>query len=329
MHRTLIGAAWDDPARCSTAVAAGAAMPRSRFRLRAASWNLEGFPEGPLRGASKDGTDIEWLACDLLWLDVDVVALQGLTLDRHGLVALDRLVTRLGAGSHTTWQWQVDGCVAGSRPQVAILWRTDRVQGSLVVSHPEIDLTAPTDAEHPDCPGRRGPALGVYVRSVSGPLGFHFVTFALAAGQELDALQARRAAWRQLGGVVKARARLRPDGDVLIAAAFNSVGGRGEERVEAQAEHDELKAVLAKAEPPLTLLAPTDACSEYSYNHARATDFMVMSGSSRAGRGVTPRAAGLCGALHCQEVDPEAYLALKQLSSHCPLVFDLNDLPEK
>ena len=328
MERSLVGAAWDDPLRCAAAVGAGAALPRSHYRLRLATWSLSWFPDGAADHVQGEGSNVDWLACVLAWLDVDVVTLQRLRLTSRGLVAMDGLLTKLKETTHVEWRWQGDTCAGSKRAHVAVLWRVDRVQVSLVASHPEIDVSPHTDTEHPDCPGELMPALGLYVKSLMGGVDFHLVTFELAAGENLLSLKRRQQAWRQIGAVVQARERLREDSDVVIAAAFSSVGSRDPERYTSMAEREELTKTLAESEHPLVLVEPADSCTEYAGSEARETDFMVVSAGMQEAKGLTPRVGGLCGGLHCQSVDRDAYVVLRQISSHCPLLFDLNDRDE-
>ena len=325
MERTLIGATWDDPMRCAAAIGAGALMPRASFRLRLLSWTLGWFPDGSPGEPQGDGSNVDWLACALTWMDVDVVALERVKLTPAGQRAMERLVQKLNELTKANWRFEADGCPGSRRSHVVILWRTDRAQVSLAASHPELDVSPHTDVDHPDCPGELTPALGVYVKSTTGGLGFHLVTFELDAEEGPLGVKRRQEAWRQLPGIVKARQNLRPDTDVVIAAAFNTVGGAGPELRTPMAEREALTKTLAALDPPLVLVEPADTCTEYAQGEARETDYMVVSAGMGEAKGLTPRSAGLCGALHCQSIDPNAYVALRQLSTHCPLLFDLSD----
>jgi hypothetical protein len=325
MERTLIGATWDDPMRCAAAVGAGALLPRASFRLRLLSWTLGWFPDGSPGEPRGDGNNVDWLACVLTWLDVDVVALERVKLTPAGQRAMAALVAKLNESTRANWRFETDGCPGSRRAHAVILWRTDRVQVSLAASHPELDVSPHSDVDHPDCPGELTPALGAYVKSTSGGLGFHLLTFELEAEESPLGVKRRQEAWRQLAGIVKARQNLRPDTDVVIAAAFNSVGGRGPELRTPMAEREALTRALTALDPPLALVEPADTCTEYAKDEARETDYMVVSASMEEAQGLTPRSLGLCGALHCQSIDPNAYLALRQLSTHCPLLFDLSD----
>ncbi|MBI5511776.1 MAG: hypothetical protein HY903_23720 [Deltaproteobacteria bacterium] len=321
MQRSVVGAAWDDPQRCVTAVNAGARFSRAHFRARVVTWALDAFPDGP----AGDGTSLEWLACALTWLDADVVALQRLRLDGAAGDALREVVRRLNDGTHAGWQWQSDLCPGAGRLHVVFLWRSDRVNVTLVATHPEADTSPHLDIAHPDCPGTLTPALAAHVEMRAGGLDFHLLTTELAPGDAVEALRRRSDAWRALATVARARQALRPDPDVLVAAAFNAVGAVGTNPTSAIRERQALATTLATLSPAFGLYEPADGCTEYAGATARQTDFFVASAGMEEVKGLTPRVAGVCGAMRCREIDPSAYAALRQLSRHCPVVFDLND----
>ncbi|MEO1173131.1 MAG: hypothetical protein AAFX94_13935, partial [Myxococcota bacterium] len=68
---------WSDAQRCQELVSTGRVDRRADGTFRIAVWNVRWFPDGSIDGVSRaGGTDLDWLACGMAWLNADVIAVQ-------------------------------------------------------------------------------------------------------------------------------------------------------------------------------------------------------------------------------------------------------------
>ncbi|MBI3179418.1 MAG: endonuclease/exonuclease/phosphatase family protein [Deltaproteobacteria bacterium] len=318
-----VGAAWDDPERCKTAVLAGARHARAQFRVRVGTWNVEWFPDAkPGFGAAAFGTDVPWLACAMAWLDVDVMALQEVKLTARGKEQLDLLTATLSSLTGARWLWVADACEDPTRQHTALVYRTDRVSLSDIATHAEIDPTLKKGGA-PECPGWLRPALGAYVTSAAGGLDFHLVTLHLDAGARQRDLATRQQAWKRLAAVRAERERLRADQDLVVAGDFNSVGCVECGVDDAVAETRLLAEALAQSK--LRLAAPSQPCSSYFQGAPSLTDHIALDMAMTEASAGSAEVLGVCAAARCDVVVEERLPALRRLSDHCPVIIDLAD----
>jgi endonuclease/exonuclease/phosphatase family metal-dependent hydrolase len=317
-QRLRAGPAWDDPARCDEAVAAGSRLPRPKFRVRVGTWNVKAFPKY---------SDVGWLACALTWLDVDLVGLQEVLLTADGKEALDELTRQLAARTGAAWYWVADTCPDPERFHMVLLHRGDRVHLSDVATHPEVDPTHKKEGGTTECPGNLRPALGAYVQSNLGGVDFHFVTTQLDAGERAYDFGNRQRAWLGIGDVQLARAALRADDDFVVAADFNSTGC-AQRGIADREEIGIVREVFDALEPPLVLADATEGCTYFTEGGTRHVDHIAVSAAMKEARGSAARVSGLCVASRCRPTDRGHALALSRLSDHCPVVFDIIDTDE-
>jgi endonuclease/exonuclease/phosphatase family metal-dependent hydrolase len=326
LERVKAGPVWDDPARCLEAVGRGQRLSRAQHRVRLATWSLRYFPDGQAKGRrDATATDVPWVACTLAWLDADLVALQSVELTPAGQRGLDEVVATLNRLSGGRWRWLPDACPVAERPHLVLLVREDRLQLSLVTTHPQTDPTqSPTGTA--ECPGYLQPTLAAYVQSRGGGADFHFLTTALAPGTGERECAQRQQAWMGLQRVREERTAGRPDDDVILAADFNARGcprrGLGDDRAELAV----LEKALAGLVPPWTVPDRVEACSAFVRGGEPVTlDLFAATAATNEARGVSARAVGLCAAARCRPISAEVTFALQHLSDHCPVVFDLLD----
>ncbi len=92
-------AVWSSPEACEQAVKRGEQMAADTpSTLRLATWNLRWFPNGQtddLRDLPSQKTDLHWLVCTIMWMHVDVLAIQESLASREANQAWDHVLTLL------------------------------------------------------------------------------------------------------------------------------------------------------------------------------------------------------------------------------------------
>ena len=321
------GAAWDDPQRCETAIAAGARLTRAELRVRLATWNIKWFPDGkPGKGETtrNGGTDIAWLACALTWLDADVVALQEVKQTPRAQEALAALTSRLGELTGAKWSWLSDRCPDPYKQRLTYLYRDDRVSLTLAATHGELDPTAAPDGT-PECPGFLRPALGAYVKSKRGGLDFHLLDVHLDSGPNPRDYEHRRFAWAAFETITKKRQALYADTDVVVGGDFNTMGCKSCGVADGVAEQRELTDLLAKLTAPFVVVKKDLACTQYYRGKASVLDHWLVSATMQEAANASATVSGVCAGARCQDVDPDRQAAIGALSDHCPTTLDLVD----
>ncbi len=323
------GAIWDDPVRCAEVVKGGRRLARAPDKVRVGTWNVRWFPDGrPGNAPEAAGTSIEWMACIIAHIDVDVLALQEIKLTARGREALGRLVHELRLYDDVEWRWAADTCPTPGVQHLVLLHRSDRVALEGIESHAAIDPTA--GAERDDavrgCSGRLRPALAAYVKSRRGGADFHFVTTHLDSGRTKRDFEHRRKAWDLVDAVSHERTARVADEDIVLAADFNLMGcaecGVATSRDELALWSDAAGALKR----PLRVAPLDHPCTEYYRGHGYVIDQISVSSSMREANGAGAVVSGLCGATRCAVLDAETMLPLfDRISDHCPVVLDLAD----
>ncbi|MBJ79970.1 MAG: hypothetical protein CMH60_01500 [Myxococcales bacterium] len=322
------GAVWDDAKRCTEAVKAGWRLRREENKLRMGTWNIRWFPDGkPGKKANKyGGTDVEWLACVIAALDVDILAVQEFKLTRRGKNALEQLVDTLNTLTGEPWAWESDICPDPERQHVGFLYRTKRVHLSHITTHSEIDPTVRAKNGSSVCPGKLRPALAAYVSSkTKGGVDFHFVTSHLDAGNSKRDYSNRTKAWQLLDKVYEARISKENDNDFIFGADFNSIGCP---KCGVRNDKDEISRLLAALKElphPLIAAKPSVRCTQYYRGKSGMIDQIVHHQAMREAQGSKQLISGICAAASCRRLDASYIGALKFLSDHCPVLMDIED----
>jgi endonuclease/exonuclease/phosphatase family metal-dependent hydrolase len=322
------GAVWDDAQRCIEAVKAGWRLPRQNKKLRLGTWNIRWFPDGkPGEKANKyGGTDVEWLACVIAALDVDILAVQEFKLTRRGKNALEQLIDSLNGLTHEAWAWESDICPDPTRQHVGFLYRRAKVHLSHITSHSEIDPTVRIKNSSEVCPGKLRPALAAYVASKNGGVDFHFVTSHLDAGNTQRDYSNRTKAWKLLDKVYEARISKKNDSDFIFGADFNSIGCP---KCGVRNDKDEigrLLSTLKELKYPLIAAKPSVRCTQYYRGRSGMIDQIVHSADMIEAQQSQQLITGICAAASCRTLDASYIGALKYLSDHCPVLMDIDDI---
>ncbi len=101
---------WESEAGCRQVVATGRrAAPTRATVLRIATWNVRWFP---------DETNIQWLACAIAWLNVDVLSLNEVRDTDVARGAMSTVLLMLQSFTQATWQVSLHECGAANAQHV-------------------------------------------------------------------------------------------------------------------------------------------------------------------------------------------------------------------
>lgn len=302
---------WSSPEACQQALREGRREPRAPGVARLGSWNVRWFPDGKPGAASPgEGTDLEWLACVVHYLDVDALAVQEFKADAE---ALERWRQHLEAHGGK-YALTLDDCPGVGRQHVGILVRTDRVEASPATTYGELNpLGSP-------CSGGLRPGLGQRL-SFPGGLDLTLIAVHLDSGETARDWGHRRLAPEAMGAVARRLAAELGDGDVVFAGDFNVMGcGRCRPRVSASEELEALSRAWVTQQPSLRHIASPPACT-WAGGKAAVLDHFVSADLAELPSGARAVARGLCER-SCQQ---RRALAYERLSDHCPVLLDIPD----
>jgi endonuclease/exonuclease/phosphatase family metal-dependent hydrolase len=309
-----------DAAGCAAAAKRGEHMTRAHDVLRIVNWNVRWFPDG---GPGKTaGTNLEWLACALVWLDADIVVLEEMKRSPSAIAAMESVLAQLGAGGR--WQVIFDDCPHPESQHLGMLYRTDRVELSHVVTRGEIDPTTVKNGT-PSCPGRLRPALTAYVRSKRGGLDFHLAGVHLDSGKESRDQDDRRAAWQRLAPLTQGMLAAFADDDLMVIGDFNTMGCKGCGLVTPAEELAGMTQAMLAQGLPYRVASRELACSEYYHEHGSLLDHVLIAATMQEADDALVRISGICADLACKKLDAAHLPAMTELSDHCPVVIDIPD----
>lgn len=319
----LPGSPWFSRSACQQALAAGERLPLPTGQVRVLAWNVRWFPDGDMStgGSDRQGTDLEWLACVLSFVNADVVALSEIKSSRRARQRLEQLMAQVSQATGGQWRVRLDDCSPQSPQQVGLAWNAARVRAEA------FEVFAELNPEGRACAGKHRPGLGARFK-FKGGLDLEIVAVHLKSGVAPRDLRLRRRSLEGLAAVVTRTRQRHADDDLLVIGDFNSMGcSRCAPPVSAAEEHAALAQALAS---PTTALAPVHnatGCSHYFRQVPGLLDLAIAPASMRElGPSPRVRSTGLCEALGCQRlpsVDEPA--AQRALSDHCPILIDLLD----
>lgn len=326
---------WHSPRGCEEVVSAGGRLERGGPEvLRLATWNLRWFPFGcpPGRTCPERATDIDWLACTLTWMDVDLVALQEISVAapdaRGGDSPLGRLTDALDRATGGSWSVDLQDCGGRGAQRVGFLWNRDRLELTGFADTWELNGDLLASPSNP-CAARLRP--GCYARATglrtdgSRGVDFHLLSVHLDSGRgDLDYTRRRRALAR-LAVVEHGERPIRDvDDDVVILGDFNTMGRNDPPHRSGDQEIALFESELADQGYRRLSSAADPYCTDYFQRRAGALDHAVASvDMEEVAPEARARVTGVCALRGCQNLtDPEP-VAVQRLSDHCPVVIEL------
>lgn len=326
---------WASPQSCATALAAKARMRRVLPNpLVVGSWNIRFFPRGcpSEEDCPGNATDLDWLACTIAWMGVDVLAVQEILDTGDARFALAQVTARLNTLTGGAWENDLQTCGPASSQKVGFLWNASRAR--LTNRSDEEQLNGAFDGSDP-CAANLRPGRYARVESTKAAgVDFHFLAVHLDSGRGEKDYRNRRRAIAELpklaiGGRPLTRIGDPPgagDDDILIAGDWNTMG-RGESVPVSQP--GEIALFDRELAPAFRRLPASQACSEYFQPEGGTTLRPSLLDHLVATRGMeeaaaTARVTGYCAVQACRPLTrtPRAF---ERLSDHCPLVVEVRD----
>lgn len=305
---------WTSPEACESAVRDGKIPRRARGVARVATWNLRWFPDGtmPGGGGAPKPTNLAWVACAILALDVDVLALEEILTHARAKAALDTVLQRMNDLSGGDWRAEISPCPGDRSQHQGFVFDASRTSASRLRN---FDWR-----ERDHCNMTRRPAFVGRFALASG-LDVDLAAVHAKSGVDGESYDTRKEALGQLRRLAESRTSETGDGDVVVLGDFNTMGS-DDRKTDATAEIAELDA-HAKA-GGFRRIRSDLFCSEYSRGEGGLLDHVLVSSAMTEGK-ATSRAtiSGYCAALRCRPTStmPRAYT---ELSDHCPLVVELD-----
>jgi hypothetical protein len=313
------GTVWSSRAACLRALSASPS-PRAAGVARIGAWNLHWFPDGrPGKPNPGEGTDLEWLACAIAWLRVDVLAVSEVKHGAHVKTALDDLVTHLSKLTNGSWSVLLDDCPRSSSQHVGLLYDASRARfgksATLGMLNPHGE----------PCRDQLRPGLAGTFRFPGG-LDLSVVATHLKSGSERRSLDLRAQSFAAFGPAAAAATALAGgDSDVLLIGDMNSMGCRHcSPPVSAPDELATIDRALSGASPKLRRLPASRSCSHHYSGDATLLDWAAGSDLGELPSGSRLVVSGYCAELGCSGKKPPK--ALDRLSDHCPVYVDVPDV---
>ncbi|MCC7542984.1 MAG: endonuclease/exonuclease/phosphatase family protein [Deltaproteobacteria bacterium] len=323
--RSLVADAspWSSPEGCEVALRTRRTRARRPGHAAIATWNVRWFPDGVPFGSRERArpTNVDWLACAIAWLSVDVVALQEIQAHPAAVDAMARLVGGLDARTRGRWRVGLDECSGPSFQHVALLWNTSRVRAG------ELRTLGALNPRGSPCASALRPGFGGRMRFAGG-LDLHVVSVHLKSGDQPSARALRRRSQEALPIAFAALQAIEREQDMVIAGDFNTHGcGACTPAETPEQEIATIDAADASFSPGLRRVPVEPGCSYYARGRAYALDHFVTTRAMRElPAGARATAEGVCAEASCATIprrDPAR--ALRELSDHCPVVLEIPD----
>jgi len=318
-HRDVPPASpWASHDACLTALKNGGAAREGRT-ARIGAWNLHWFPDGrPGDRPSSRGADLDWLACTIAWMRLDVLAIEEIKRPPRGTEGLDSLKTKLDALTNGAWRSVLDDCPRASGQHVGLLYDSRRVK--LVSSATIAALNPRGDA----CKDELRPGLSGYF-TFPGGLDLSVIAAHLKSGSDERALTDRARSFTAFAEAVRSATTASGDRDVLLLGDMNTMGCEGcEPRVSPAAELSRTDALLAGLGAPVSRVPATVDCSHHYKKTSPLLDWASRSDLSELPTGAQLVVSGACGELGCEALS-SGLASQQSLSDHCPIYVDLAD----
>jgi endonuclease/exonuclease/phosphatase family metal-dependent hydrolase len=311
---------WESRDGCLQAISTSSqVVPRDVIRV--GSWNLRWFPRGcSQRDGCQNPPDLDWIACAVATLDLDVLAVQEVVDYPSDRAAVSHFVRSLERITGQSWRFDLQDCGPPNSQHVGYLWRPDRVRLSGFADIAALNGAARHEGE--PCAGSLRPGRYAYVESLIGGVDFHLVTVHLDSGVRAKDWNTRRAAINALPDLLASSAlSRRRDTDVVVIGDFNVMGRTQGRRITAEAE---LALVDETVGPLFNRLRSNPSCS-YRYRGRPLLMDLVLISSAMVESSTTAEPSGWCALAGCRALGPDDP-ASTALSDHCPVILEVRDV---
>ncbi|MBM3814070.1 MAG: hypothetical protein FJW20_20780 [Acidimicrobiia bacterium] len=314
---------WQSGSSCLEVVSAGRRMAKSDpDALIVGTWNIRWFAKGcsPNETCPENRTDLDWLACSIAWMQVDVLAVQEVM---RAAIDVEKLAVVLGKLNELTqgsWQWDFQECGNSSSQRVGFLWNGSRIKLS---NRKDVWQLNPNAVNGDNaCAGFLRPGRYARAEAVGGGADFNIIAVHLDSGTSDRDYQNRRKSVEALTGIeIDGKPLPEIDADTIVLGDFNTMGRKEEPAISAS---QEIEAFREELRPAFQRVPGSLACTEYFQDKGGVLDHMVVSaGMSEAA--AAGRVSGYCAVRACAPFTGAPPAAYQRLSDHCPVLIEITN----
>ncbi|MBN1653124.1 MAG: endonuclease/exonuclease/phosphatase family protein [Deltaproteobacteria bacterium] len=290
-------------------------------RARIGSWNLHWFPDGASRNPGRaGGTDVDWMACVVAWMDLQALAVQEVVQHLRGRRALLDLLDRLDEFTGGSWEAKLDDCPDDGRQHVGLLFDTMRVKATALRT---VGSLNPTGSR---CGHRLRPGYAAYLR-FNGGADLHLINLHLDSGVSARDYHNRAASWTRLKAVIQDQHPVGLDDDVVVLGDFNTMGcSKCAPRISARDEIVALERILARTPATMRRMKASRDCTAHYRGRGTTLDHVFVSSRMKeVPADAAAKVEGVCADSSCFRQKSAAKAALSRLSDHCPIILELVD----
>jgi hypothetical protein len=307
---------WTSQGDCETLLEES--TPDSTPRI--GTWNVRYFPdsqEGPQTDEEK-ATNVQWLACAMASLNVDVLAVQEFKTTDASLEKQDELIQRLNELTAGDWQIQLAPCEPKEVQHPGFMYDATRVTGS---NFREIPALNPG----PTCNNEASPGFAGYFSIHGGP-DFHLIAVHFQAGSTATTMEKRDYSIGTMQSVMDEANGVVPDTDIFFTGDFNTAGCTDcDPVVSSLDEVSELAGTVSTMPTPSWLVGASEDCSRHVDDDPPLLDHFVLSQSTEeVPTDAVAHVGGICEETHCDRLSNWLEDARDTLSDHCPVTLDLS-----
>ena len=318
---------WASREQCEKVITEGGRMvPVTSSTLRMGTWNLRWFPSGKPDSPSKDDTpptDLEWLVCTIIWMRVDILAVQESLATPEAQQAWNTVIRLLQKESGDPWRWMPQACGRPDDHHIGYLWNAGRVTLSRLHSLWQFNVKAKS-ARDP-CKGGLRPGHYAWVQSRDKEgVDFHVIALHLKSGPTVSAVEDRHRALNRLDEA--ATRLLEQDRDMVILGDFNTMGAG--DRASQRHELKSVRRQVANEKPGFLDLPAAPQCTHYFGGQGSWLDHVLVTKDMQEIAEVSAKVTGYCAVADCKPIKGDYPLAYRRLSDHCPVIIEIRNKDE-
>jgi endonuclease/exonuclease/phosphatase family metal-dependent hydrolase len=316
-HETNV---WTAASDCETLLAE---QPPTGTVPRLGTWNVRFFPDAQEEHQPDEEhrTHVEWLACTIASLDVDVLAIQEFKNTPEAREKQQQLIAGLNDRTGGDWKIELAPCTPDEVQHPGFLYDANRATGS---NFREIPILNPK----PVCSNDVSPGFGGYFELAHGP-DLHLISVHMSSGNGESSFLDRSAAVAAMQQVVTDAQALVPDPDVVFTGDFNTSGCEDcDPIVSSEEEIASLSDEVTQLSPPMSVLPATEECSRQDDDGSQLLDHFAVGLSQELPEDSRAHVSGICEAMGCGRLKAWYEDAHDRLSDHCPVLLDLAALDD-